>query len=86
MPVSTLRSPTAGSAYPQTEPELGCGWFCDPFYTVAETRHILCCSHASVYQWIGKGKLDARKLEGKTLVTGESLRRLAASLPKAGAK
>jgi len=63
----------------------GCAtrWFADPFYTVAETQRLLRCSHASVYRWIGRGKIVAVKLEGKTLVTGESLRRLAAELPKA---
>src|SRR6266699_1503232 len=46
----------------------GCAtrWFADPFYTVAETQRLLRCSHASVYRWIGRGKIVAVKLEGKT--------------------
>lgn len=58
--------------------------FPDEFYTVKEARTKGKFSHATCYRLINAGKLDARKLGGKTLITGASLRRLVASLPKAG--
>ncbi len=49
-----------------------------------ETEAILGISHATVYRLIAAGKLDARKLGGKTVITDESIRQLIASLPKVG--
>jgi hypothetical protein len=36
-----------------------------------------------LYELIGAGVLDARKAGARTLITGDSLRRYVASLPKA---
>jgi hypothetical protein len=58
--------------------------FPDEFYTVKEARTKGKFSHATCYRLINAGRLDARKLGGKTLITGASLRRLMANLPKAG--
>jgi hypothetical protein len=54
------------------------------FFSVRETEAILGISHASLYRLIVNGKLDARKLGNKTLITAESIERLATHLPKAG--
>jgi excisionase family DNA binding protein len=54
------------------------------FYSPKETEAILNISHATCYRLIAAGKLDARKLGGKTLITAESIERLVAELPKAG--
>jgi hypothetical protein len=61
---------------------------CQPRFPPARSIHherlILGISHASLYRLIGAGRLDARKLGGKTLITAESIERLVAELPKAG--
>jgi excisionase family DNA binding protein len=54
------------------------------FFSVRETEAILGISHASLYRLIAAGKLDARKLGNKTLITFESIERLATHLPKVG--
>jgi excisionase family DNA binding protein len=54
------------------------------FYSPKETETILNASHATCYRLIAAGKLDARKLGGKTLITAESIERLVAELPKIG--
>ena len=54
------------------------------FYSPKETEAILNVSHATCYRLIAAGKLDARKLGGKTLITAESIERLIAELPKLG--
>lgn len=54
------------------------------FYSPRETEAILGISHATCYRLIAGGKLDARKLGGKTLITMELIERLIAELPKAG--
>ena len=54
------------------------------FYSVRETEQIISASHATVYRLIGDGRLDARKLNGKTLISAASIDRLAAELPKVG--
>lgn len=54
------------------------------FFSPKETEAILNISHATCYRLIAAGKLDARKLGGKTLITTESIERLVAGLPKAG--
>jgi len=51
------------------------------FYSPKETEAILNVSHATCYRLIAAGKLDARKLGGKTLITVESIERLVAELP-----
>jgi hypothetical protein len=53
-------------------------------YSPRETESILGISHASLYRLIGAGRLDARKLGGKTLITAESIERLIAELPRVG--
>jgi len=52
------------------------------FYSPKETEVLLGISHATCYRLINAGKLDARKLGNKTAITGESILRLAADLPK----
>jgi excisionase family DNA binding protein len=51
-------------------------------YSPRETEAILGISHASLYRLIAAGRLDARKLGSKTLITAESVERLIAELPK----
>jgi len=53
-------------------------------YSPKETETILSVSHATLYRLIGAGRLDARKLDNKTLITSESIDRLIAELPKVG--
>jgi excisionase family DNA binding protein len=53
-------------------------------YSPKETESILNVSHATCYRLIAAGRLDARKLGGKTLITVESIERLIAELPKVG--
>jgi excisionase family DNA binding protein len=53
-------------------------------YSPKETEAILNVSHATSYRLIAAGKLDARKLGGKTLITAESIEWLIAELPKVG--
>jgi predicted site-specific integrase-resolvase len=53
-------------------------------YSPRETEAILGVSHATCYRLISAGRLDARKLDGKTCIIDESIRRLIASLPKVG--
>jgi excisionase family DNA binding protein len=54
------------------------------FYSPAETERLLGISHATCYRLIAAGKLDARHLGGKTLITSQSIERLIAELPKVG--
>jgi hypothetical protein len=51
-------------------------------YSPRETESILGISHASLYRLIGAGRLDARKLGGKTLITADSIERLVSEMPK----
>jgi hypothetical protein len=54
------------------------------FFSVGETCDLLGdASRASVYRWIAAGRLDARKVDGKTVITAGSISRFAADLPKA---
>jgi excisionase family DNA binding protein len=55
-------------------------------YSPRETESILGISHASLYRLIAKGRLDARKLGSKTLITAESIERLITMLPKVGCR
>lgn len=54
------------------------------FYSPRETEQILGVSHATLYRLIGAGRLDARKLGAKTVITGESIERLVVKLPPVG--
>jgi hypothetical protein len=59
----------------------------DPiFVSVAATADILACSRSEVYQKIGRGDLDAVKDGVRTKITFESVKRVAAALPKASIK
>jgi hypothetical protein len=51
--------------------------------TVAAARAIAGVGTTKLYELIGTGILDARKAGTRTLITGESLRRYADTLPKA---
>jgi transposase-like protein len=53
-------------------------------YSPRETEQILGVSHATLYRLIAAGRLDARKLDAKTVITAESIGQLIAALPKAG--
>ena len=54
------------------------------FYSPAETERLLGISHATCYRLIAAGRLDARKLGGKTLISSQSIERLVVELPRAG--
>ena len=66
-------------------PSCGCGRNHLPreLYSPKETEHILSVSHATLYRLINAGKLDARKLNGKTVITAASIGQLIAELPPA---
>lgn len=53
-------------------------------YSPKEAEGILGISHATLYRLIKAGRLDARKLDGKTVITDGSIRQLIAALPKIG--
>jgi excisionase family DNA binding protein len=53
-------------------------------YSPKETESILSISHATCYRLIAAGRLDARKIGGKTVITRESIERLIAELPRVG--
>jgi len=53
-------------------------------YSPRETEAILGISHATLYRLINTGRLDARKIDNKTVITDESLRHFIDALPKAG--
>ena len=50
---------------------------------IEQTCATLELSRATVYELIGSGALDARKIASKTVVVMESVERFVASLPKA---
>jgi hypothetical protein len=52
-------------------------------YSPRETEAILGISHATLYRLISAGRLDARKIDGKTVITDGSIRTFIAGLPKA---
>jgi predicted DNA-binding transcriptional regulator AlpA len=52
-------------------------------YSPRETEVILGVSHATLYRLINAGRLDARKIDGKTVITSASLWQFIADLPKA---
>jgi hypothetical protein len=53
-------------------------------YSPRETEAILGISHATLYRLISAGRLDARKIDNKTVITDESIRSFIEGLPKAG--
>jgi len=53
-------------------------------YSPRETEAILGVSHATLYRLIFAKRLDARKLNGKTVITAPSIKAFLASLPKVG--
>jgi hypothetical protein len=54
-------------------------------YSPRETEAILGISHATLYRLINAGRLDARKIDNKTIITEDSIRRFIEALPKVGA-
>jgi len=55
-------------------------------YSIAGACAALNCCKVKIYELIRTGKLDARKLDGKTLITAASLRELVEALPRAEMK
>jgi excisionase family DNA binding protein len=53
-------------------------------YSARDTETILSVSHATLYRLIAAGRLDARKIGGKTAITATSIERFLAELPKVG--
>jgi hypothetical protein len=53
-------------------------------YSPRETEGILGISHATLYRLIAAGRLDARKIDKKTVITAPSIEAFLAALPKAG--
>ena len=77
-PVGTSLSP-AGEDSPRPQlPNL--------YYSIPHTGRLLDISKATVNRLIAAEKLDARKLLGKTVITGKSIEKLAAELPPSGAR
>jgi hypothetical protein len=52
-------------------------------YSPKEVEQILGISHATVYRLLAACRLDGRKLNGKTVITAESIGQLIADLPPA---
>ena len=50
--------------------------------STTETMARLGCKHTKLFELIAKGALDARKMGHRTMITEESLRRYAESLPR----
>jgi hypothetical protein len=53
-------------------------------YSPRDAEHILSVSHATLYRLISAGRLDARKIDGKTVITALSIRQFIANLPRVG--
>jgi predicted DNA-binding transcriptional regulator AlpA len=53
-------------------------------YSPKETEALLGISHATCYRLINAGRLDARKLDSKTVITRESIDKFIAELPQSG--
>jgi hypothetical protein len=51
-------------------------------YSPRETEALLGISHATCYRLINSGRLDARKIHNKTVITRESIDRFLAELPR----
>lgn len=52
-------------------------------YTVAEAGIVLGRKRTKIYELIAQGRLAAVKLDGGTLITGQSIDKLVAGLPAA---
>ena len=52
-------------------------------YSPREAEAILGISHATLYRLINAGRLDARKIDNKTVITDESIRQFIGDLPRA---
>jgi helix-turn-helix protein len=52
-------------------------------YSPRETEQLLGISHATLYRLVAARRLDARKIDGKTVITAPSIEAFLASLPKA---
>ena len=52
-------------------------------YHVADAKRMIGCGTTRLYELIGAGALDARKIGARTVVTAESLRAFAEGLPRA---
>ena len=52
-------------------------------FSPRETEQLLGISHATLYRLIAAKRLDARKINGKTVITALSIEAFLASLPKA---
>ena len=63
---------------------LGHGGLQRELYSPREAEHLLSISHATLYRLIAASRLDARKIDGKTVITASSIRAFLASLPKVG--
>lgn len=57
--------------------------FEERLFTVRQTRQVLPIGNTKVYDLIGSKRLDARKIDGRTVITGASIKALIESLPKA---
>ena len=53
-------------------------------YSPREVEHLLSISHATLYRLINANRLDARKIDGKTVITAASIQAFVAALPKIG--
>jgi hypothetical protein len=53
-------------------------------YSPRETETILGVSHATLYRLINAGRLDARKIDNKTVTTAASIASFVDTLPKSG--
>ena len=53
-------------------------------YSPRETEAILAVSHSTLYRLIAAGRLDARKVGSKTLITADLIAQFVAKLPTAG--
>jgi excisionase family DNA binding protein len=53
-------------------------------YEPAEAEELLTVSHATLYRLIRTGRLDARKIGSKTVITAASIERFISKLPPAG--
>lgn len=51
-------------------------------YSPRETEAILGISHATLYRLINNGRLDARKIDNKTVITAASIEAFLAALPR----
>lgn len=52
-------------------------------YPIKDACAALGISRSRIYELIGAGKLDARKAGRRTVITGESVKKYMATLPKA---